>query len=156
MKAGLTVTRSHDQLMESVGGVPKLATLEVFDGNVTPESGRKSIASRAAKAPGKINLVPVFEALIAAGVDPAAEMIKIIKGQVMVTDRSGEPVKDADGLIMMVDAVDADTKLRVLSELLSYTQPKLKAVEMRVSGHLELSNEQLDSRLAALMAKAIH
>jgi hypothetical protein len=56
---------------------------------------------------------------------------------------------------MMVDAVDNDTKLRVLNELLSYTQPKLKAVEMRVSGHLELSNDQLDKRLQALMAKAL-
>jgi len=99
--------------------------------------------------------VPVYEALIDEGLDPTVEMIRILKAKVMVTDRSGQPVLDQDGKHMMVDAVDNDTKLRVLNELLSYTQPKLKAVEMRVSGHLELSNDQLDQRLQALMAKAL-
>ena len=35
-----------------------------------------------------------------------------------------------------------------------YTQPKLKSVEMKVSGNLELTNEQLDARLVALLSKA--
>ena len=55
---------------------------------------------------------------------------------------------------IMRPALDDDTKLRTLNELLQYTQPKLKAVEMKVSGHLELNEDQLDQRLAALMAKA--
>jgi hypothetical protein len=42
-----------------------------------------------------------------------------------------------------------------LNELLQYTQPKLKSVEMKVSGALELTSEQLDSRLNMLLAKAM-
>jgi hypothetical protein len=56
---------------------------------------------------------------------------------------------------IMRDALDPDTKLRMLNEMLQYTQPKLKAVEMKVSGHLDLTNEQLDSRLEMLFAKAM-
>jgi hypothetical protein len=56
---------------------------------------------------------------------------------------------------MMRDALDPDTKLRMLNEMLQYTQPKLKAVELKLSGHLELTNEQLDSRLEMLFAKAL-
>ena len=61
---------------------------------------------------------------------------------------------DSKGKPVMVDAIDPDVKLRTLHEIIQYTQPKLKAVEMKVSGSLELTSEQLDQRLAALMAKA--
>jgi len=50
--------------------------------------------------------------------------------------------------------VDADVRLRMLNEVLQYTQPKLKAVEMKVSGALDLTSEQLDKRLGMLLAKA--
>ena len=58
----------------------------------------------------------------------------------------------AVGLISMPAA--ADTKLRVLNEMLQYTQPKLKSVEMKVSGNLELTAEQLDNRLAMFLSRA--
>jgi hypothetical protein len=68
--------------------------------------------------------------------------------------RGGNPVLTENGEAVMVDALDADTKLRTLNEMLQYTQPKLKAVELKVSGALDLTSEQLDVRLAALIAKA--
>jgi hypothetical protein len=43
----------------------------------------------------------------------------------------------------------------MLNEMLQYTQPKLKSVEMKVSGQLELTNEQLDSRLTMLLSRAV-
>ena len=61
-------------------------------------------------------------------------------------DENGNPVE--------VDQIDSDTRLRTLNELLQYTQPKLKAVEVKMSGTLEIPSEQLDQRLAALIAKA--
>jgi hypothetical protein len=54
----------------------------------------------------------------------------------------------------MVPALDPDTRMRMMNELLQYTQPKLKSVEMKVSGNLELTNEQLDNRLVMLLSKA--
>jgi hypothetical protein len=52
------------------------------------------------------------------------------------------------------EGLDSDTRLRTLNELLQYTQPKLKAVEVKLNGNLELSSEQLDQRLGALIARA--
>ena len=102
----------------------------------------------------KINLKAVAVALAEEGLDPALEMVRILKAQVPLLSRAGAPVMNDDGTPLMVDALDADIKLRMLNEMLQYTQPKLKAVEMKVSGALELSSEQLDTRLAALLAKA--
>jgi len=103
-----------------------------------------------------INLKAVAEALREAGMDPAVEMINILQRRVPVRDVNGKPRIDPETKQpIMVDAVDADTKLRMLNEMLQYTQPKLKSVEMKVSGQLELTNEQLDSRLTMLLSRAV-
>lgn len=118
-------------------------------------TGRAYANSRKAKTPGKINLKMVADALAEEGMDPTLEIIKVLQRKVPVTDRAGNPVIDVmTGDPLMVDAIDPDTRLRTLNELLQYTQPKLKSVEMKVSGNLELSSEQLDSRLQGLLAKA--
>jgi hypothetical protein len=96
----------------------------------------------------------VSEALIEEGMDPTLEMIKILKKEVAVLDINGKARVNKDGTPMMRSALDDDTKLRTLNELLQYTQPKLKSVEMKVSGNLELTTEQLDTRLVMLLAKA--
>ena len=96
------------------------------------------------------------EALVDEGYDPAVEIISILKKQIPICDVNGVPKVDPKTkLPMMRDALDPDTKLRMLNEMLQYTQPKLKAVEVKLSGHLELTNEQLDSRLEMLFAKAL-
>ena len=84
------------------------------------------------------------------------EIISILKKQVPIYDNNGVPKIDPKTKQpIMRDALDPDTKLRMLNEMLQYTQPKLKAVEMKISGHLDLTNEQLDSRLEMLFAKAM-
>jgi hypothetical protein len=55
---------------------------------------------------------------------------------------------------VLVDLIDPDTKLRTLTQLLEYNQPKLKAVEMKISGTLDLTSEELDQRLTAMLSKA--
>lgn len=101
----------------------------------------------------RINLKQVAEACMDEGLDPATEITKALNKQIPLF-KNGAQVFDDNGLPVMVHLVDADTRLRTLNELLQYTQPKLKAVEVKMSGSLELSSEQLDQRLAALLAKA--
>jgi hypothetical protein len=73
---------------------------------------------------------------------------------VPVLDNNGNPKKDKDGQPLLVDLIDPDTKLRTLTQLLEYNQPKLKAVEMKISGTLDLTSEELDQRLTAMLSKA--
>jgi len=58
---------------------------------------------------GKINLKLVAEVLEEHGLDPTVELVRIIQG----------------------DALDDETRARLLNELLQYTQPKLKSIEVR-------------------------
>lgn len=103
---------------------------------------------------GRISLRAVADACVDAGLDPAAEIVRVLQTKKQATDRWGNPVFDEDGKPVEVDQIDSDTRLRTLNELLQYTQPKLKAVEVKMSGTLEIPSEQLDQRLAALIAKA--
>lgn len=153
--AGSRASRDPDL----VGDVPKLATSQDLLGANPPLTGTSHVRSKAGRAkssqgPGTISLRTVAEACIAAGLDPAEAIAKALTTRVQARDRMGQLVYDDDGRPVLIDAVDPDTRLRTLQELLQYTQPKLKAVEVKMSGHLELSSEQLDQRLAALLAKA--
>lgn len=140
------------------GAPPQLATVQDLMGANMPASGRihQSRRSSASHAGGvhRINLKAVAEALAEEGMDPTVEILRILKTKIPLTTRNGTQVLDDQQRPIMVDAIEPDVKLRTLNSILEYTQPKLKAVEMKVSGHLDLSDEQIDARLAALMAKA--
>lgn len=144
------------RLAELNGAPPRLATAEDLEA-AGPRTGRSHATKKSAitsPSPHRINLKAVAEALVEEGLDPTVEMIRIMKAQKPVTNIQGKPILDKDGKPQMVDVLDPDTKLRMLNELLQYTQPKLKSVEMKVSGALELTSEQLDDRLGALLRKA--
>lgn len=119
-----------------------------------PAGGRTHAKQRASKDPTRINLKMVSEALVEAGMDPTIEMIRILQAQRPVTEDGKPKLDPKTKKPIMVDVLDPDTKLRMLNELLQYTQPKLKSVEMKVSGALELTGEQLDQRLESLLRKA--
>ena len=121
--------RSTRRVSELAGDAPQLASSADFTehGYVTPPTLK---GNRAAKKPGRINLRAVAEVLAEDGLDPAAEMVRILKAQVPLRDRQGMIVMDSEGKAIMQDVVDSDVKLRMLNELLQYTQPKLKAVEV--------------------------
>lgn len=152
---------------EDDDGAPLLATSSAFDvpstlqGRVhtSPTTGLRNGGGHAghtsARRPGAINLRTVAEACVEAGLDPAVEIARALATQVPVLDNRGKPRFNPDGTPMTIGLVDTDTKIRTLTELLQYNQPKLKAMEMRVSGSLELSDKELDQRLAALLAKAV-
>ena len=116
--------------LESLNGAkPKLATPhDLESGGLL--SGTTYIKKRSSKKEGKINLKAVADALALEGLDPTVELIKIIK--------SGN--------------LDPKTQASVLNELLQFTQPKLKAVE--VKSKVELNDDQIDARLAELLNKA--
>lgn len=142
------------RLAELAGAPPKMATvddLEAAGANTSSTHARQ--ISAATKGHPRINLKAVAEACIEEGLDPAVEITKALNKQIPLF-KDGRQVFDDNGLPVMVHVVDQDTRLRTLNELLQYTQPKLKAVEVKMSGSLELSSEQLDSRLASLIAKA--
>lgn len=153
-------SRANARNADLAGAPPKLATMDdlAVPTAAKPSRAHASNKSSSTKKGGelKINLKAVAQALVDEGFDPAVEIISILKKQVPVYDNSGLPKIDSKTKApIMRDALDPDTKLRMLNELLQYTQPKLKAVEMKVSGHLDLTNEQLDSRLEMLFAKAM-
>lgn len=140
------------------GEPPQLATTQDYNGANPPLTGRThakqtSYSNKIDSVRHRINLRSVAEACIDEGLDPAVEIPKALNAKVPLM-REGKQVYDENGDPVMVHLLDAEVRLRTLNELLQYIQPKLKAVEVKMSGNLELSSEQLDQRLAALLAKA--
>jgi hypothetical protein len=153
-------SKANARHADLAGAPPKLATLDDLEVPTGAKPGRAHASNKSSstKKGGelKINLKAVAQALVDEGYDPAVEIISILKKQVPIYDNNGVPKIDPKTKQpIMRDALDPDTKLRMLNEMLQYTQPKLKAVEMKISGHLDLTNEQLDSRLEMLFAKAM-
>jgi hypothetical protein len=153
-------SKANARHADLAGAPPKLATLDDLEVPTVAKPGRAHASNKSSstKKGGelKINLKAVAQALVDEGYDPAVEIISILKKQVPIYDNNGVPKIDPKTKQpIMRDALDPDTKLRMLNEMLQYTQPKLKAVEMKISGHLDLTNEQLDSRLEMLFAKAM-
>jgi hypothetical protein len=120
------------------------------------KTGRAHPVSKSAStssAPHRINLRAVAEACIEEGLDPAVEIAKALKATIPMM-RGGHQVLDNEGKAVMVPLLDVDTRMRTLNEFLQYTQPKLKSIEVKMSGTLDLTSEQLDNRLNMLLAKA--
>lgn len=76
-------------------------------------AGRKT-----GRAKGGINLRTVAAVLEEYGMDPTVEIIKILR-----------PVDDEGNAVP--SKLDPDVQARILNELLQYTQPKLKSVEVK-------------------------
>jgi hypothetical protein len=142
------------RLAELNGAPPKLASSEDLMTH-GPKVGRSYPTNKSSKRPLKINLMAVSEALVEEGLDPAVEFARILKGRPLV-DENGEAVMDpVTGQQARRYDLDADVRVRMLSEILNYTQPKLKAIEVKMSGSLELTSEQLDQRLSSLLQKVM-
>ena len=150
--------RSKGRNAELAGEPPQLAAVgNVFDepkvGHIYPGQLHRVTDNKSKRGP-VLHLKSVIEALQDEGLDPATEIARILRGRPVFDDK-GQPVVDPmTGDQLFEHEVDADTRLRTMNSLLEFTQPRLKAVEMKVSGSLELSGDQLDQRIAMLMAKA--
>jgi hypothetical protein len=118
--------------------------------------GRGSVGKRAGNVGGGFNLRGVIEVLTEFGLDPVAELAGALKKQKQVCERDEDgrlvPAKDAKGNPVYENALDEQIRVKVLMELTNFVHPKLKAVEMTVKKP-ELSEEQIDKRVAALVAR---
>jgi hypothetical protein len=74
--------------------------------------------ARTAKVKGRINLKAVADVLAERGLDPTEQILAIL----CPTDENGNQVQSG---------LDADVQARIWNELLQYTQPKLKSVEVK-------------------------
>lgn len=149
-----TLRGGTDRLAELEGAPPRLASPADLEA-AGPRTGVQHPVSRSSSKPLGINLRAVSEALVEEGLDPAVEFARILRGRPAV-DATGAPVLDpVTGEQTRVYAIDTDVRVRMLSEILQYTQPKLKAVEVKVSGGLDISDEQLNARVEALLARAV-
>ena len=134
---------------DKVGDVPGLATVEGAEFSA-PQLGWR----RQSRSNTRINLRAVSEVLADYGMDPAAEMVRILTAEEPVLDTDGAPILDENGEPMTRPTLDADTRLRFMNELLQYTQPKLKSVDVKIDHTADLTDEQLDKRIGMLLAKA--
>lgn len=114
------------------GDKPALATNAMFDDVQTEQTNarRQPAKSRSKRGRG-INLRMVAEVLEAEGFDPTLAVIKVLRKK---------------------GAVDDKTRAMIALEILQYIHPKKKAIEH--SGKLELTADQVELRLRALMEKA--
>ena len=140
-------------LRDTVDGPPKLAESGAYS-SPQFESGQQighGPGGRASRS-GKLNLRAVSDVLEGYGLDPIEELAKVLTTQEPLRARDGSEVLDTDGKPVMKPVVDMDTKVKLLTELAQYTRPKLKSVEVVNKGP-ELTDEQIDRRLEALLAK---
>jgi hypothetical protein len=148
------------RLAELNGAPPQLASAADLEA-AGPRTGHTYMRQRsvdhkrgAVDGRGRINLKAVAEALIDEGLDPATEIARVLKGRPVLDDDGNEVIDPVTGQPVVEHLIDPDVRLRTLNSLLEFTQPKLKAIEVKMSGALELSSEQLDQRLDALIARA--
>lgn len=120
---------------------------------VAPGPGSKGKRTTANKSSSKFNLRGVIEVLAEHGLDPVAELSKTLMETRPQLDKKGEIVLDSKGKQLMVPILDLETRTRALASLIEYVHPKLKSVEMTVK-KAELTDEQVEQRLAALLLQA--
>lgn len=147
--------RRNASLADTLGDVPTMPSMWNYDPAHETESksqiahGQGGRASRS----GKLNLRAVSDVLEGYGLDPIEELAKVLTTQEPHRARDGSIVKDENGQPILKPVVDMDTKVKLLTELAQYTRPKLKSVEVVNKGP-ELTDEQIDRRLEALMARS--
>lgn len=73
---------------------------------------------RTSRQPARINLKAVADVLAERGLDPTEQILGIL----CPTDEEGRPLPSS---------LDPDVQARIWNELLQYTQPKLKSVEVK-------------------------
>ena len=120
---------------------------------VRPGPGSKGKRTVANNSRSGFNLRGVIEVLSEHFLDPVAELSKSLMERKTVTDRDGVPLLDKNGQMVTEFILPLDVRTKTLAGLIEYVHPKLKSVEMNVK-KAELSDEQVEQRLAALLLQA--
>lgn len=123
---------------------------------VKPGRGSEGQRTSANRSRSGFNLRGVCEVLEEFGLDPVAEVSRILmerKPVTVIQEGQVVPVLDANGQPKTQPSLDIETRTKVLMELTNFVHPKLKAVEMTVKKP-ELSDEQVEARLVELLGRA--
>lgn len=129
-------------------------TPPTLDGRHTRRApGDGGPGAKGAKDPdaAPFNLKSVREALIQEGLDPFVEVARVLTERVPVM-QDGKPVLDAEGRPITVPRIGGVDRAKILVELGQYVEPKLKAVEVKVEDKTQLTEDQLNARIARLFA----
>lgn len=130
------------------GAKPSLSQISGFFGQSPAQIGAK----QSTEGRGRINLKAVGEVLAGYDLDPAHEIAKIL-AKTKPVFKDGKPVLDEEtGLQKEEPVLPTDLALKVHLELLRYTRPQLKAVEVTMK-EPELTDEQVEARIKALAAR---
>jgi len=117
-------------------------------------SGQSAIkAARSTSGGAGFKLRAVREVLEAHGLDPVAEIARILNERVPVLGAKGAPLLDDNGEVVMRPAIDAELRMRTLASLVEYTTPKLKAIEHRHDGPPK-TVEQINTEIAMLLSRS--
>lgn len=119
---------------------------------VKPGSGSAGLRTVANRNASGFNLRGVAEVLAEAGLNPAEELVRVLKERRVVTDRNGNAILDEKGEPVTEPTIDHTLRVKVLMEMQQFVAPKLKAVEVTVK-EPDLTEEQIDQRIAALQEK---
>lgn len=132
------------------GDYPKMT--KVSD-QVLPPDTQEIDRRKSLEKIGRVNLKAVGDVLSRYGMDPAEELAKILAKRKPVLDGKGNQVFDPETKEPLTEPVLAtDLLLRTHLELLRYTRPQLKAVEVTMK-EPELTEEQVKARIKALVAR---
>ena len=147
-------SRKDSNLRDTVGDVPRMSSMWERDQATDPisEAQIKHGPGGRASRSDKLNLRAVSDVLEGYGLDPIEELAKVLTTQEPMRARDGSTIYDEHGKPVMKPVVDMDVKVKLLTELAQYTRPKLKSVEVVNKGP-ELTDDQIDRRLQALMAR---
>lgn len=128
-------------------------TAQAQSGDTLNAAQARGIGGDGTKGKGRLKFRGVREVLEAAGLDPIAEIARVLEETKPVLVK-GEPVIDEDGAFVTEPVIDPKTRLMTLTELAQYRAPKLKAVEHRFDTDTELSLDQIDAKIVRLAEKA--
>ena len=136
------------------GMPPRLSTVADYSEHAVPDETVQINGRRSSSRHGRfgMNMQALDEVLSSYGLDPAVELARMLTERVPVLARDGSPVLDGDGKPLTRPALDPADHARVASELMQYTRPKLKSVEVTVT-QPELTDEQVERRLQALLGQ---
>lgn len=148
--AGMPPERYRGGPWDDETGLKSPADREAFVVPAGPGSGGKRATPTNGKS--RFNLRAVVEVLEEFGLDPVAEIARTLQETKPVLDKKTGEQLVIKGKKQTTPALDIDTRARLLMGLTEYVHPKLKSVEMTVKTP-ELSDEQVDARLAALLLK---
>lgn len=124
-------------------GLQRPATVQAVSSQVK-QGGRKPYGFR---------VKAVREVLESYGLDPTAELVKVLQARKPIYRNGQQVIDDATGEAITEPVLDAKTSASVLIDMQQYVTPKLKAIETRIIDERPKTVDEIDGEIARLLAK---